>query len=287
MYQQIADLFGLEVPKDDSIPKPGVGKLEGKDSEENTLLGGQNLSEGNYEAAIKHFQKAIELNDGAPTAEMLMNLGGAFETAAQEPQALRQYRQALKQSNTVEPHVAVADLYKRSGRWRDSIKELQQALEISPYDAYTNHKISEIYKETGYYAQALEFAQRSVVGAPGDSYYHQWMADILLLLERYEDALKAFRAAIELSPGDEVLYVRASIAFWKLGKYQEAVKAVRLASDLNPDDLMFYGLLSVYLNRMEMQDESRMEAEKAKKMDEYDRERLRRLCKEIGFEDPV
>jgi hypothetical protein len=63
-YRQIADLFGFEVPGT-KIDPTLAGKITGQSAEESSALGGQSLSEGEYEKAISHFQRAIEQGGGA------------------------------------------------------------------------------------------------------------------------------------------------------------------------------------------------------------------------------
>jgi tetratricopeptide (TPR) repeat protein len=200
------------------------------------------------------------------------------------PQALQQYLEALRvRSGAPEPHLAISQLYKRDGRWKDSIAELEVALKAEPNNAFYQMKVAELYRDTGYREQALIAIQAAVAENPSDSFYHYFMGDLLLEMERYKPALDAFRAAVELSPGDDHLFLRASIAFWRLKKPVEAIKSVRLASDLDPDKNIYYGVLELLLNESGQFDEAILEQKRAENMDRYDREQLRRLSLEFGI----
>lgn len=272
-----------------SVPTPaggveiaaGTRKAKGDDAVESSQLGGLSLSEGDYERAIEHFKRAIDQTEGADPLRRL-DLGGAYEFADMEPQALRQYRTALRaKADAPEPHLGIAELYKRDGRRRHAIAELEAALAANPNNAFYQFKLAELHLELGEKARALVAIQHAVADSPADSFYHYWMGDLLIRMKRYPEALDAFRAAIELSPGDDFLYVRAAVAFWLDGKHPEAVKSVRLAGDLDPDKLVYHGILELFLSEMGLDAEADLEAKSAAKMDAYDQDLLTRFAAEL------
>jgi tetratricopeptide (TPR) repeat protein len=284
-YKQILDLFGMSVERPE-LPEhlqDRPKRLEGGNAQESVELGAQSLTEGDYGTAIRHFKRAIEQRDqGDPQG--LVDLAGVYETMDEAPQALRQYEKALRiRKNQTEPYVGLSQLYKRQARYRESVRRLQEALELEPHNAFYHFKIAEIYRETGEREQALIAGQHAVAGAPTDSFYHYWVGDLLVEMHRYDEALDSLRAAIELSPGDDYLYLRAAAAFWGADRRQEAVKAIRLASDLDPEKDLYHGVLELFLSEMGLDEEADLEAARAARMDEYDREALRRFAAEIGL----
>ena len=284
-YKQIADLFGMSVP----VPAGGLEvststrKPKGDNAVESSQLGGLSLSEGDYERAIEHFKRAIDQTEGNDPMRQL-DLGGAYEFADMEPQALRQYRTALRaRADAPEPHLGIAELYKRDGRRRSAIVELEAALAANPANAFYQFKLAELHMDLGEKERALVAIQHAVAAAPSDSFYHHWMGDLLIKMKRYSEALDAFRAAVELSPGDDFLYIRAAVAFWLEGKRPEAVKSVRLAGDLDPDKHIYHGILELFLSEMGLETEADLEAKSALKMDRYDQDLLDRFAAEVGL----
>jgi tetratricopeptide (TPR) repeat protein len=281
-FKTIADLF--QVPQTDvSDVKPNVRKKEGETAEESDELGRQSLSEGDFETAIKHFRKAVEQRDVNDPSSRI-DLAGAYSASDQFPQAMRQYERALRVKEDAEPHVGLSELYKRYGRFRDSIEHLEQAIRLEPNSPYHHFKLAETLREMGERKRALVAAQHAVAAKPDEPFYHYWMGDLLIHMGRYDEALDSLRAAIELSPGDDYLYVRAMVAFWNAGRKPEAIKAIRLASDLDPEKNVYHGLLGVLLERMGQPDEAKLESERAAKMDRYDRDTLDRLLAEMHLE---
>jgi len=246
-------------------------------------LGAQSLNEGNYEKAIEHFRRAIDQR-GPEDVRSRIDLGGAYEYAEMAPEALRQYHRALKISkDSPEVLIGLSQLYKRHARYKDSLKQIEEALTLEPRNAFYQFKAAEILREVGDRDKALLAARLAVAAKPEDSFYHYWVGDLLIEMARYDEALVALKAALDLSPGDDFLYLRAASAFWGAGRKQEAVKSVRLASDLDPDKHLYHGVLELLLNQSGLHEEAGLEARRAAKMDSYDRDALERFASELSL----
>lgn len=280
-FKTIADLFQVPQPEAGDVASAPRRK-EGRNAEESDELGRQSLTDGDIETAIKHFRKAVEQRDPDDPASRI-ELAGAYNAGDFFPQAMRQYQEALRVREQAEPHVGLSDLFKRYGRFRDSITHLEQAIRLEPNSSYHHLKLAEALREMGERKKALVAIQHAVAAKPDDPFLHYWMGDLLMQMKRYDDALDALRAAIELSPGDDFLYLRATVAFWNAGRRPEAVKALRLASDLDPDKHVYHGLLGHLLAEMGQQEEADQESGRAAKMDRYDEDTIDRLLDEMGF----
>lgn len=284
-YRRVADLFGLALP----VPTEGDAeasprKAKGDTAQESAELGAQSLAEGDVEKAIEHFRAAVEQSRD-DSVDHQLDLAGAYEYAEMIPQAMKQYLQALEaHADAPEPHLGLSQLYKREGRWRESITELEAALKSDPENAFHHFKLAELYAEIGDRKSALSAIQAAVVHAPDDPFYHYWQGDLLIAMNRPDDAVDALRAAVELSPGDDFLFLRTAVAFWNAGRTAEAIKAVRLASDLDPDQALYHGVLYRFLVENGQAEEAALEAKRAQQLDDYDRERLRRLLAEVNLE---
>lgn len=281
-FRVIADLF--KVPTGEQLDiRTERRRKAGRDADESDELGRQSLLDGDYEAAIKHFRAAVAQRADGDIKSMI-NLAGAYEYSDQAPQALREYEKALRAKDDAEPHVGKADLYRRYGRFRDSIVELEEAIAREPGNPYYHMKLAMAFREAGEPSKAYGIAQRAIVIQPDESFYHYWIGDLLIHLKRFEEALDSMRAAIELSPGDDFLYLRASVAFWRADRKPEAVKAIRLASDLDPEKHLYHGLLGILLQEMGLDEEAALESDRAAKMDRYDHDQLSRLLDELDIE---
>lgn len=283
-FQQIAELFQLQLPATTGEAQASVTrKKEGENAVESEELGRLSLSEGNYEAAIEHFRRAVQQREEA-NPDTLVDLAGAYDYGEFEPQAMRQYQKALRlQSDATEPHLGLSDLYRRNAKWKESIEWLEKAISVEPGNAFYRIKLAETLREMGERKKALDAALGAVAAKPDEAFYHYWVGDLQIELGRFAEALESLRAAIELSPGDDFLYQRAAVAFWRTEKRTEAIKAVRLASDLDPAKLVYHGLLQVLLDEAGLKEEAELEADKASQMDAYDRDTLNRLLDEMDL----
>ena len=283
-FNQIAELFQLDLPDEDALPVADrPRKKVGKSASESEDLGREALSVGDAETAIKHYKKASEQRHNK-SADTLVDLASAYDYAEQAPQALRQYEKALRlQKDSTEANLGSADLFKRRGRFNEAIEKLENAIEADQGNPFYKIKLAETYREMGEPQRAFEAAQSAVVVKPDGSFYHYWIGDLLIELKRYPEALASLRAAIELSPGDDFLYQRACVAFWCSDRKTEAIKAARLASDLDPEKNLYHGLLEMLLRANGMNAEADLEHKSASKMDRFDRDILRRMAEEMGL----
>lgn len=282
-FKIIADLFQVAQPSELVIHEQ-VAKRHGATVEECATLGRQALSQGDVANAVRHFKEARERSD-PDNVDLLTDLGGAFEYGDDFPQALRQYEKALRvQKNATEPIIGVADLYRRYGRFKDSILKLEGAIELEPANANLHFKLAQTLREARLRTRALAAAQGAVAASPDTAFFHYWVGDLLIEMERFDEALDSLRAAIELSPGDDLLYIRAMVAFWRVGRKTEAIKAVRLAGELDPSKHLYHGLLGILLDENGQMEEAALESEQAAKMDRYDHDLLGRLLDEMKIE---
>lgn len=268
-YQNILEIFDLAGPakpqEEDAPPK------EGKNAAQSQQLGQVSMTKGDYATAIEHFRRAIE-QGGTDIAGDYFNLAAAYATADMAPQALRQYERARKIKDSGELHVGLGELYRRYGRLKDAVAELEEAIRLEPGNAFFHFKLAESLRGSGFRTQALQAISGAVASAPDDAFYHYWMGDLLLEMKRPQDAVPALHAAIELSPGDDHLFMLASVALWGSGKRAEAIRSIRLAADLDAEKLLYYELLSRYLEAEGHLAEAAVEKEKAAQIDRYDSE---------------
>lgn len=280
----LARLFGMADEEEKSEDAERRRNRKGQTAEESAAIGAECLSDGDYDGAIAHFRTSIDQREQGDI-DGRIDLGGAYEAAERPSEALRQYLVATRlREDAPEPHVGASQVYKRYGKYRESITELQRAIELEPRNAFHRFKLAEIFREIKLFDDALESATAAAAAAPTDPFYHFWVADLLAELGRFEESLTPFRQALELSPGDDYYYFRVAIAFWGAGKANEAIRAIRLASDLDPDKPLYHGVLAAFLRHSGLHQEAELEEASAQKMDAYDREELRRALERIGLD---
>jgi len=184
-----------------------------------------------YEEAIEKIRKAIELNPKEFT--YLCNLGDTYYHAGEEENAVAAYREALP--------VAPADVFNLWGnslynqeRFQESIVKYQQAIELKPDDAVFHSNLGGSYSELGQYDQAIAEFQQAVELDPGYALaYNQW-GNALYAQERYAEAVEQYLHAVENDPNSATYYANLGGAYNELGLYELAIPEFEQAVALSP-----------------------------------------------------
>lgn len=276
-YERIKELFG------ERLPFP-MAPMTGKNAAQSRAQGWEALENEDYEAAIAHFKRAVEqTNARSPWA--LMDLGAAFASCDNVPQAFRQYEKAKRIQKSGELMIALASLFQHQGRHADAIQRLKEGVDLEPENAMAHYKLAEALRRAGHKREAVHAANVAVACAPDQAFYHYWLGELLLELGQFDEAQAALHAAIELSPSDDNLYFLASQAFWGQGKKAKAVSSIRLAGDIATENHFYAGLLERYLRNAGLVSEADQEKRRASRMEPYDREMLRKVSERLRLTD--
>ncbi len=278
-YEKIAELFGLTVEGDlEPEDAPRERLREGRTSAESAEIAAERLAEGKVAESVRFYQQAIE-QKGEEDAGLFTDLGAAFEYGDEAPQAVRQYLKALKSSpKESEPLLGLSAIFRREGRFHESVARLEEALKEQPEDAYLWCKLAETLREMGERKKALTAIEMAVRNKPDQSHFHYWMGDLLIQMGRYEESLEAIRAAIQLSPGDAHLLLLASVGFWRTGRQQDAVRSMELASDLDTEDRLYPAIATFLKSKLDPGSEA-----PSRDLDRYDEDRMARLLRQMGI----
>lgn len=277
MREELEELFAYMDDDPGPIIEHPRRKRVGSNAEESRGLGIQSLTDGDAEAAIKHFQRAVEQRQSGDV-QGHVDLGGAFEYADMEDEAEQEYLRAQASADSL---AGLAALRSKHGRFKDAVVEISKAVEQNPNDPFLRFKLAQLMLESGQRSTAFEQAKKALELDPTQPFFPYWIGDLLIQLGRFDEALTYFRLAIELSPGDDHLLLRCAVAFWGANRRPEAIRSIRLAGELDPSKLVYHGLLEALLLAENNKEDALAEATKANQMDRYDRDLLARLLPEF------
>ena len=164
------------------------------------IRGNASYDEGNYEAAIVNFTKALDINPQFASA--YINRGVAYAAQENYTLAIADYNSAL----TINPQLAEAynnrgNAYRNQGEFEPAITDYNLALQINPKfaEAYCNRGIA--YDEQG----------------------------------KSELAMTDFGLALNLNPKDPEAYYERGVAYFKKRDYRSARKDWEKAVELDPE----------------------------------------------------
>ncbi|BAY23782.1 TPR domain protein [Calothrix sp. NIES-2100] len=189
--------------------------------------------EGNNQAALEQYNKAIELNP--KYANAYVSRGIVRDDLNDKQGALQDYNQAIE----LDPQYAIA--YYNRGIVRDdlsdeqgALKDYNQAIELDPkyVNAYINRGI--VRKNLGDKQGALQDYNQAIALDPkdADAYYNR--GNLRKSLGDKQIALKDYNQAIALNPKYALAYYGRGIVRNDLGDKQGAIQDYNQTITLNP-----------------------------------------------------
>ncbi len=225
--------------------------LDDKMPSAHACLGALSAGTGNYQEAVREFERAAEnepTNDAA-----FRGLAGAYEHLGKPEDAEKTYRRAID----LRPHYWsgynwLGVLYYRQARFREAAEMFNQVVALAPdsFRGYSN--LGATYVEQARYGDAIAVLERSIAIRPSD-YGYTNLGNAYFFLRRYEEADRAYEQAIKLSARESLLWWNLGDGYyWTPGKRSQSAGAYRQAiaiaqEDLrvNPNDSSSYGILAI------------------------------------------
>lgn len=154
--------------------------------------------------AISHLRKSIELSPHAARAHYL--LAEALEMDGEYEEALRYYEESIKNAENQSPYPyrSIGRIYYNTGRYSESIRALEKAIEIDPaaYVLWNEKGMAEL--KAGLYDSAIASFERSLLLNYNQYDIHRKLGAIYFKEKKDEaTALNHFEASLRLNPYQE------------------------------------------------------------------------------------
>jgi predicted CXXCH cytochrome family protein len=186
---------------------------------------------------VEEYRLAQMANAERPEAHL--NLGWLEASQGDTEAAERHYRRAIERDPRFIPaYVNLADLYRAQGRESEGEEQLRHALEIDPEVAEIHHSLGLLLVRRGRHREALEQLARAVELAPEETRFAYVYAVALHDLGQMERSLAVLEKAHEMSPADREILIGLINFYREAG---DSGKALGYARDLlaldpsNPD----------------------------------------------------
>ncbi|MGI5992127.1 MAG: tetratricopeptide repeat protein [Methanosarcina sp.] len=158
-------------------------------------------SQGNYEEAIKAFDKAIEIN--SQDLEAWNNKGFCLVHLGDYEEAIKAFDKAIEIDSQS------SEVWNNKGLCLTNLGDYEKAMKA--------------------YDKAIEIDSQSL-----EAWYNKGLA--LKSLDNYEEAIKAFDKAIEVNSHDSDAWYNKGYSLECLGNYEEAIKAFDKVIEIDPQD---------------------------------------------------
>lgn len=190
----------------------------------------------NYENAIKHFRRSVEINPQYKFG--WFNLGNCLDNLGRTDEALEAYKRALD----VDPNYRdaanyVGLMYFIKKEYRESAKYFERVTELDP-DYQTGYfNAGDAYFQLNENQKALPLFLQSLELNPEDMNANNKVGLIYFDIKDYESAIKHFKRAAELDPDYQFAHYNIGDSYYQMDEYDKAIPHLRRALELDPNYL--------------------------------------------------
>ncbi|YAF96270.1 MAG: tetratricopeptide repeat protein [Nodularia sp. CChRGM 3473] len=224
-------------------------------------LGDECFNKGDYEAAINHYNQALQFNNDAEiyykrglayyqlgdyeaastdysqAIQININDGKAYNKRGLARYQLGNFAEAIEdytEAIRINPHVGVA--YKNRAEARSHIGDNQGAIEDYTQAIKINPHYADTYKNQGIARYFIEYHQgfsQAIKMNPQDAVAYKNRGNARADLEDYEGAIADYTQAIQLNPQYIDAYYNRGNSRYDLGDYEGAIEDFTLTIQIN------------------------------------------------------
>jgi len=178
----------------------------------------ESYQDGDFEAALKHYQDAVTKNPN--DAEALSNLGQVLVRLGKPEEALPFFDRAIALNGDRWAYVFNrARALSLLERWKDSVDGYRRAQQLFPNDYVTTFNLALTLHKAGNDEEAVAEYQKAIALSPEDGGFRRALGISLEKLNRPADAAAAYTEYLKLTPNaPDADQVRARIASLTSGK---------------------------------------------------------------------
>jgi tetratricopeptide (TPR) repeat protein len=213
-------------------------KINRGDSRAWTILARQQIQGGQFEPAIETLKSALRADSRNDQA--LWELGRLYVRMGRSQEAVDYYSEIISDPNekrSVRRAIerALADLFFKTGRYRESLEIYQRELETNLA------MIAPIYEAVDELETAEEYYLRSVVQSPRDARSHLGLAEYWVRREQWEKAIKSAQDGLACTYATEEVHSNLAVALatsqMRTGQVEAALQTMEEICQTYPDSI--------------------------------------------------
>ena len=198
------------------------------------MLGNELLQRGNLDAAMEHYQTALQIKPDYAEADN--NLGDALFQKGRLDEAIARFQMALL-FNPEYPvaHNNLGNALLQKGRVDAAIAHYQMALQLQPDYAEAQNNLGNVFLQKGGVDEAIVHYQMALQLQPDYAKAHNNLGNAWLQKGRMDEAIAQYQIAIQLQPNYVKAHFNLANAFFQQGRVDEAIDHYQMSLRFNPD----------------------------------------------------
>jgi len=198
--------------------------------------------QGNLDAALTHYQKAVELQP----SWFYQKLAKALSNSESLEDGLSAFETAINWENYKSDHFTELwrDIQNQISQKQGTIETYQKALELQPLWLYEKIKpILRIQKQT---EAVVMVYQKAIEYQPQNPKIYQKLGDYQLSQAQTKQAILSYQKSLEIEPNAAMVYCSLGNAYLKVKEMDLAKSSYRKAIKLNPKSVTAYRKQGLY-----------------------------------------
>ena len=158
-----------------------------------------NFKEGDYDLAIKQFNRALEINPNNPlTYEAI---GTAYELKRDFTTAETMYRKAMELNpGKGNFYRKLATVLGRQKKYPEAIRMLEKHLELNSEDGSAHKNLGIMLLDTNQKEKGIEHIRQAIEYTPDDPFLYSVLGTILVQEEKFSEAIPLLNQSLERDP---------------------------------------------------------------------------------------
>ncbi|MCB0174216.1 MAG: tetratricopeptide repeat protein [Anaerolineae bacterium] len=156
-------------------------------------------------------------------------------------------------NDNAETHIQLGALYGKEGRLDESIRELQTALHLEPYNSEAHFVLGISYGEQERWNEAIGELQTALRLDPNNTAIHIPLANAYLRAGQLDKAIKEFQVGLSIFPNNIGARFLLGRSYQKQGHLDEAIQEYQSLLQIDPDNAITHLTLGeLYANQGEI-----------------------------------
>lgn len=184
--------------------------------------------------ALGAAQQAEQMNESLP--EVHATVGAVYRATGRYSESIAELDQAISLApNSDEAYRRLGAVYLESGNGPKAIEALNKAVQLNPYFWANFDELGNAYYQLGDYPKALDAFRQVTVLEPDMGAGYENVATVFATQGKYSDSIPYYQKSIQIEPNYKT-YSNLGTAYFFLKQYKDAADAYEHAAQLNPND---------------------------------------------------